>query len=119
MATLTVFRRLLNALGGAFQESETLHLVLLVVGASGGLYALPLMTWIQAHAPPNSRGRVIAATNFATWIFIFLSAGYFALASALLPTEWVPASLGVITLVLLPSWRRSFAALGREERPAD
>jgi acyl-[acyl-carrier-protein]-phospholipid O-acyltransferase/long-chain-fatty-acid--[acyl-carrier-protein] ligase len=105
----------LIALGFAHVYVPLLHAVLFSLGASGALFGLPFVIWIQSAAPPNERGRLIAVSNFTNWIFIFLGAGYFAAASALLSTAWVPVSLGLLTLIVLPAWLRAFARL---ERPA-
>ncbi len=105
----------LLALGVAHHALALVHVVLFVLGASGALFGLPFVVWIQSSAPPSERGSVIAVSNFTNWIFIFLSAGYFGATSALLPIEWVPVSLGVLTAAVLPAWIRSFARL---EHPA-
>ena len=79
--------------------------VLFVLGASGSLFALPLQTFIQERARSQEKGRVVAASNFLNWVFIFVSAGYFGLmrmpvGGKTLPVEWIPGSLALLTLAV-------------------
>jgi Na+/melibiose symporter-like transporter len=105
----------LLSLALAHQSLPLLHVVLFGLGASGALFGLPFVTWIQAAAPPQERGRIIGVSNFMNWIFIFMSAAYFGVGSALLPPQWVPFSLGVLTMLFVPAWFRAFRRLSAPE----
>ncbi len=49
------------------------------LGFSGGIFIIPLQSYLQAHAGEHSKGRVIAASNVLTFTGVFLGAGIFAL----------------------------------------
>ena len=57
----------------------------LLLGASGGLFIVPLYTVIQHRSEPDRRARVIAANNVLNALFMVLAAG---LAIALLGNGW-------------------------------
>lgn len=54
-------------------------LALGLVGASGGLFVVPLYARMQKHARPDERSRVIAANNIANAAFMVVGATYAAL----------------------------------------
>lgn len=91
----------LTMLTFAYRHEWLTHLTLLELGISAGMFGLPLQTFVQLRPPEGEKGRVVAAANFVNWIFIFLSAGYYYLFTALaVPIPWIPASLVVLTLLL-------------------
>jgi len=96
----------LAALAFVYPFEWATRVVLVLLGASGGMFTLPFQTFVQLWPPRSEKGRVVAATNFVSWVFICLSAAYFWVATALLPTRWVPMSLAVVSallgVVLLP-----------------
>jgi acyl-[acyl-carrier-protein]-phospholipid O-acyltransferase/long-chain-fatty-acid--[acyl-carrier-protein] ligase len=105
----------LAALTWAHHELWLAHLVFLALGAGGGLFGLPLQTYIQVWPPEAEKGRVVAAVNFVNWIFIFLSAGYYHASSALLPSSrYIPASLALLSLVLLVAMRPRIQAVAKQ-----
>ncbi len=58
--------------------SYSLSLVIplvVVVGAFGGLYQIPLDSYVQVASPNKFRGQIIAATNFLSFIGVLLSSG--------------------------------------------
>ncbi len=58
------------------QTSDGIHLLvaLLGIGVSGGLYIVPLYSFMQAHAPEDSKARVVAANNILNALFMVLTA---------------------------------------------
>lgn len=52
-----------------------------LVGLSGGIFIIPLQSFLQARAGEHSKGRVIAASNVLTFTGVLLGAGLFELLS--------------------------------------
>ncbi len=50
-----------------------------LLGFSGGIFIIPLQSYLQARAGEHSKGRVIAASNVLTFTGVFFGAGIFAL----------------------------------------
>lgn len=50
---------------------------LFLLGASAGMFNIPLETYLQYRSPPAERGIVLAGCNFVTFLFILLSLGLF------------------------------------------
>jgi MFS family permease len=48
-----------------------------LLGFSGGIFIIPLQSYLQAHAGEQSKGRIIAASNVLTFTGVFLGAGIF------------------------------------------
>jgi acyl-[acyl-carrier-protein]-phospholipid O-acyltransferase/long-chain-fatty-acid--[acyl-carrier-protein] ligase len=76
-------------------------IILLTLGVFSGLYAVPLQVFLQARAPADQKGRVIAAMNLVNWFFIFGAAGFYSIATVLLdvlrlPPSWLFAIAGLI-----------------------
>ncbi|MCB9883344.1 MAG: MFS transporter [Planctomycetes bacterium] len=98
------------------------HAVLFLLGASAGMFGVPLQAFIQFRSPEGEKGRVFAAVNFITWIFIFLSAGYYGLITKGLATSdaaRVPASLLIVTAALAILWIRPLVRVARELNAQD
>ncbi|MCA9248748.1 MAG: MFS transporter, partial [Planctomycetales bacterium] len=51
---------------------------LIMLGISAGLFDVPLAAYMQHHSPPESRGSILAASNFLTFAGMAVSAGAFA-----------------------------------------
>jgi acyl-[acyl-carrier-protein]-phospholipid O-acyltransferase / long-chain-fatty-acid--[acyl-carrier-protein] ligase len=51
------------------------------LGFSGGIFIIPLQSYLQANADERSKGRIIATSNVLTFTGVFLGAGIFALLS--------------------------------------
>ena len=49
-----------------------------LLGFSGGIFIIPLQSYLQAHAGEHSKGRIIATSNVLTFTGVFLGAGVFA-----------------------------------------
>ena len=58
-----------------------------LVGLAGGIFIIPLQSFLQARAGEHSKGRVIAASNVLTFTGVFLGAGLFELLSGPLGLE--------------------------------
>lgn len=66
----------LPTVSSLLQSVTGLHLLvaLLGIGVSGGLYIVPLYSFMQAHAPEAVKARVVAANNILNALFMVLSA---------------------------------------------
>ena len=53
-----------------------------LLGFSGGIFIIPLQSYLQANAGEHSKGRVIATSNVLTFTGVFLGAGLFELLSS-------------------------------------
>jgi acyl-[acyl-carrier-protein]-phospholipid O-acyltransferase/long-chain-fatty-acid--[acyl-carrier-protein] ligase len=49
-----------------------------LLGFAGGIFIIPLQSYLQANAGEHSKGRVIATSNVLTFTGVFLGAGIFA-----------------------------------------
>jgi acyl-[acyl-carrier-protein]-phospholipid O-acyltransferase / long-chain-fatty-acid--[acyl-carrier-protein] ligase len=57
-------------------SSYTLALILLAgVGFSAGLFAVPLNAYLQEHADPTLKGRILTTNNFANMLGVILASG--------------------------------------------
>lgn len=63
-----------HELTGAFAWACVL---LFVLGASAGLFNVPLDSYLQHRSPPESRGAILAASNFMTFGGMLLAAGVY------------------------------------------
>ncbi len=84
---------------------------LIGVGVFAGLFSVPLQIYLQAQAPVEQKGRMIAALNLLNWIGIFGSAIFYGGCDVLLKRlEWPPAALFGMAAVV-------FALLGTLYKP--
>ncbi len=68
-----------------FRSYVVLEIILIVlIGIFGGLYLVPLDSYIQLASPKTIRGQVIATTNFLGFFGVLLSAGMLYLLSEVL-----------------------------------
>jgi acyl-[acyl-carrier-protein]-phospholipid O-acyltransferase/long-chain-fatty-acid--[acyl-carrier-protein] ligase len=44
-----------------------------VLGIAGGIFCIPVTSFVQVRPPPEMKGRMIASSNFADFIGILLS----------------------------------------------
>lgn len=109
----------LLGLPGPFQGDTLLGVigsgvVLILVGASAGLFAVPLQVYLQAMAPPDQKGQIIGTMNVFNWIGILLSAVVhrgvsFGLAKAGLPPNLIffaaVAPLAILAMIYRPKSR--------------
>jgi acyl-[acyl-carrier-protein]-phospholipid O-acyltransferase/long-chain-fatty-acid--[acyl-carrier-protein] ligase len=84
--------------------------VLVLLGASAGLFAVPLQVFLQATAPVDQKGQIIGTMNLCNWIGILLSAVLHRTTTLLLAwTDWPPNRVflvGVALLLPLALWYR-------------
>lgn len=78
-------------------------LALFLLGASSGLYNIPIQAFLQSNSPPESRGSILAANNFLAQTGMLAAAGLFWLAQDV--AGWsareIFLSLGVATIPVL------------------
>ena len=55
-----------------------------LVGIFGGIYEIPLDSYIQVASPRKSRGQMVAATNFMSFVGVLLASGFIYLNSEVL-----------------------------------
>ena len=71
-----------------------------LAGVAGGLFIVPLNAFLQEHAAPEEKGRLLATNNFLNMIGVVLASGALFLFHDLL--RWTPshilAALGLLTL---------------------
>lgn len=87
----------LLGIGGSFP-------FLVGLGASAGIFVVPLQVFIQSRPPHNQKGRMVAFMNLCTWIGIIISA------ILVIIIDWVQQQLGwpkssaffIIAAMLLP-----------------
>ncbi len=88
---------------GFFPESirlYTMYALIIVAGVSGGICLIPITSFIQIRPAPDRKGQVIAASNFA--IFIFMTFGAFCLYLLNDILRFLPSnSIGILGLVSL------------------
>jgi acyl-[acyl-carrier-protein]-phospholipid O-acyltransferase/long-chain-fatty-acid--[acyl-carrier-protein] ligase len=76
--------------------------VLMLLGASAGLFAVPLQVFLQATAPANQKGQIIGTMNLCNWIGILLSAVLHRTTTLLLAwTDWPPNRVFLVGVALL------------------
>lgn len=91
----------LCSIGLGFAHSFVSSLVWLAgAGFAGGLFIVPLNAFLQQHAEPEEKGRLLATNNFLNMIGVVLGSGALYLFHDLL--RWTPshivAGIGVLTL---------------------
>jgi acyl-[acyl-carrier-protein]-phospholipid O-acyltransferase/long-chain-fatty-acid--[acyl-carrier-protein] ligase len=94
--------------------------VLVVLGISAGLFAVPITVYLQALAPADQKGQIIGVMNLCNWIGILLSGVLHFAGTSLLTATGVPENriflVAVALLVPLACWYRPRSVrLGREE----
>lgn len=84
----------------AFQGTWPSFLTVIVIGAAGGLFLVPLQALLQHHAPIAEKGRYLAFGNLCAFMGILLSAGLLGLFGFLgLSVPAMLAVAGVLSLV--------------------
>jgi acyl-[acyl-carrier-protein]-phospholipid O-acyltransferase/long-chain-fatty-acid--[acyl-carrier-protein] ligase len=85
--------------------------VLILLGISTGLFAVPLQVFLQSRPPPGDKGRMIATQNLLNWIGIFAASGIYDAAIRILERcNWPHNGVFAFTaLLILPVaiWYRS------------
>ncbi len=79
-------------------------LLLFVLGAGGGLFNIPLNAYLQHHSPKESRGSILAASNFVTFSGMLIVSFLFPMMQSGLnlnpPTVFLIAGIATIPVVL-------------------
>jgi len=77
-------------------------LFIFLIGASAGLYVVPIHAFIQLKSPRIRRGQILAASSFLGWLGVLLASGLLYVLSDLLNLSAAQAFLviGLMTLVL-------------------
>ncbi len=76
---------------------------LILLGASTGLFIVPLQVFLQSRPPRGQKGRIIATMNLANWIALLLSAAlYLGLAPLFIRLQWRSGMFLVTALLMLP-----------------
>ena len=80
---------------------------LVLIGASGGLFTVPLYAMIQSRADPEQRSRIIAANNIINTIFMIaattMAVGLLSLGYTPVDLFWVVAVLNVVAAIYIYS----------------
>ena len=95
----------LAAVGASAGPSEWIvRGLLLLVGASTGLFTVPLQVFLQSRPPADQRGRVLGAMNLVQWMAIAAAAVFYAAGDAVRTAcGWPISTLFAMTaLVMLP-----------------
>lgn len=58
-----------------------------IIGCFGGIYVIPLDSYIQLASPKTSRGQMVAVTNFLGFIGVLLASGFLYLTNGLFQLE--------------------------------
>ncbi len=73
-----------------------------LLGAAGGVYSVPLSSFVQIRPAPNVKGKIIAVANFADWSGILVSSGLFYLLNRLkLRPSNCYAVMGLMTIAVM------------------
>ncbi len=85
-----------------FSASLSISVIMLILlGLFGGLFLIPFDAFIQLNSPDESRGQVVAATNFMSFVGVLLASIFLYLTNSLL--QFSPAAgfgiIGVLSLL--------------------
>lgn len=76
--------------------------LLILLGMSAGVFAIPLQVFLQSRPPEGQKGRVIAVMNQANFVAILASAGvYFLFDQLVLSLGWNRSSMFVMASILM------------------
>lgn len=95
------------------------RLILIGLGASAGLFVVPLQVVLQAVPPESQKGRVIGTMNLANWIGILLSAVYYGCFEMLRGIARDTADIEIRPSMVFLSLAVILALVGVFYRPAD
>lgn len=78
--------------------------VLMLLGISAGLFAIPLQVFLQSRPPENQKGRMLAAMNLSNYIAILLSGTAYGILDLTATSFQLPRSFlfGFMSLLILP-----------------
>jgi acyl-[acyl-carrier-protein]-phospholipid O-acyltransferase/long-chain-fatty-acid--[acyl-carrier-protein] ligase len=78
----------------SLQRVWTMVTVLILIGIAAGFYIVPLYTLLQHRAPKDSKGNLVATSNFINVVGGLLAIGLFWLATFLLEKLWLQIPAG-------------------------
>jgi MFS family permease len=85
-------------------------LVLVLLGVSAGMFAIPVQVFIQVRPPPKQKGRMIAVMNLANFFAIFLAGPIYKLFDETVTWAGLPRSmifaLAALMIVPVALWYR-------------
>jgi acyl-[acyl-carrier-protein]-phospholipid O-acyltransferase/long-chain-fatty-acid--[acyl-carrier-protein] ligase len=92
------------ALGGTLLGRGGSILGLISLGIFAGFFSVPLQVFLQARAPENLKGRIIAAMNLTNWIGIMASSIVYLVVNQIVVLLNLPVatSFALCALMLLP-----------------
>jgi hypothetical protein len=61
----------------AFTHKTLVIGALAILGISGGIFSIPVTSFVQVRPAPEFKGRMIASSNFADFVGILLSGAFF------------------------------------------
>jgi acyl-[acyl-carrier-protein]-phospholipid O-acyltransferase/long-chain-fatty-acid--[acyl-carrier-protein] ligase len=101
---------------------ESMHLALIIMalvvaGCGGGLFLIPLASFIQLRPSADQKGKIIAVSNFTAFSGIFLSGTCFEFLNKALAPSTAMLVLGVAAAVASMFFSFSFKRYGTEESP--
>ncbi|MHC4616504.1 MAG: acyl-[ACP]--phospholipid O-acyltransferase [Planctomycetota bacterium] len=91
-----------------------------LVGASAGLFIVPIQAFIQLRSPSRQRGEILAAAGFLGWLGVLLASGLIYVCSSILGMSaaqvfvllgGMTLVLAVVTIILLPDFLIRFVCL--------
>ncbi len=78
IAASAVMLSIIQPTGGEFSAAYWFScLWLFLLGASAGMYNVPILAFLQRHSPPESRGSILAASAFLTFLGMLAASGLF------------------------------------------
>lgn len=85
------------------EQFGILVILIFLLGFFGGLYLVPLDSFIQVASPPTYRGQVVATTNFFGFFGVFCSAAvlYFISEVLQLPPDRGFTLIGILTVLIV------------------
>jgi len=74
----------------------------IAMGASAGLFAVPLQVFLQSRPAREQKGRVIGAMNLTTWMGILVTAGVYGLCANVFGATQISLTFYVLAALILP-----------------
>ena len=95
---------LTRAVSGHWLGYGGIAFLLLVLGMSAGMFAIPVQVFLQSRAPSGIKGRVIALMNQANFVAVLCAGLIYESASHLLEGHHAPRSwmFGLMAAIMLP-----------------
>lgn len=84
--------------------------VVTLLGISGGIFEIPLDSYIQVASPKQSRGQMVAATNFMSFVGVLFASALIYLNSEVfgLESDKGFSMIGILTLVVMVAYTFQF-----------